>query len=57
MSLMMFTVVGLNPISTAHSGALIGLNATALLVWAGTLMTIFTLSAAFSPAVRDPGME
>ena len=37
-------------------GALIGLNATVLLVCAGILMTLFTLSAAFSPAVRA-GME
>lgn len=57
MSLIMFASVGLNPISTALSGALIGLNAVALLVCAGSMMTIFTLSAAFSPAVRDLGME
>ena len=57
MSLVMFASLGLNPISTAVSGALIGLNATALLVFAGALMTIFTLSAAFSPAVRNLGME
>lgn len=57
MSLVMFASVGLNPISTALSGVLIGLNATVLLVCAGGLMTIFTLSAAFSPAVRDLGME
>ncbi|HET8707700.1 MAG TPA: MFS transporter [Pseudomonadales bacterium] len=57
MSLIMFASLGLNPISTALSGALIGLNATALMVVAGSLMTIFTLSAAFSPAVRGLGME
>jgi len=57
MSLVMFASVGLNPISTALSGVLIGLNATVLLVCAGCLMTIFTLSAAFSPAIRDLGME
>lgn len=57
MSLVMFASVGLNPVSTALSGALIGLNATVLLVCAGILMTIFTLSAAFSPAVRGLGME
>ena len=57
MSLIMFASLGLNPISTALSGALIGLNATALMVVAGALMTIFTLAAAFSPAVRGLGME
>jgi MFS family permease len=57
MSLIMFASVGLNPVSTALSGALIGLNATALLVCAGSLMTIFTLLAAFSPAVRNLGMD
>jgi predicted MFS family arabinose efflux permease len=56
MSLVMFAAVGLNPISTALAGALIGLNATVLLVCAGLLMTTFTLSAAFSPAVRA-GMD
>jgi len=57
MSLFMFAGVGLNPISTALAGALIGLNPTVLLAVAGSVMTIFTLSAAFSPAVRDLGME
>ena len=56
MSLVMFAAVGLNPISNALAGALIGLNLTVLLVCAGSLMTLFTLSAAFSPAVRA-GME
>ena len=56
MSLVMFAAIGLNPVSTALAGALIGLNAVVLLVCAGILMTLFTLSAAFSPAVRV-GME
>jgi hypothetical protein len=56
MSLVMFAAIGLNPVSTALAGALIGLNAAVLLVCAGILMTLFTLSAAFSPAVRV-GME
>jgi hypothetical protein len=42
--------------STALAGALIGLNTGILLIRTGSLMTIFTLSAAFSPAVRS-GME
>jgi len=56
MSLVMFAAVGLNPVSTALAGALIGVNATVLLICAGSLMTLFTLSAAFSPVVRL-GME
>jgi hypothetical protein len=56
MSLVMFAAIGLNPVSTALAGALIGLNAALLLVCAGSLMTLFTLAAAFSPAVRA-GME
>jgi hypothetical protein len=56
MSLVMFAAIGLNPVSTSLAGALIGLNAAVLLASAGILMTLFTLSAAFSPAVRA-GME
>jgi predicted MFS family arabinose efflux permease len=56
MSLVMFAAIGLNPVSTAIAGALIGINVTVLLVCSGVLMTVFTLSAAFSPAVRA-GME
>lgn len=57
MSLIIFASVGLNPVSTALAGALIGLNAAWLMISAGCLMTIFTLFAAFSPAVRNLGME
>jgi len=53
MSLVMFAAIGLNPVSNALAGMLIGLNITVLLVCAGLLMTTFTLSAAFSPAVRS----
>ena len=56
MSLVMFAAIGLNPVSTALAGALIGLNAALLLVCAGVLMTLFTSAAAFSPVVRA-GME
>ncbi len=56
MSLVMFAAIGLNPVSAALAGAFIGLNATVLLVCAGSLMTVFTLSAAFSPAVRNRSM-
>lgn len=52
MSLVMFAAIGLNPVSTALAGALIGLNATVMLICAGGLMTLFTLFAAFSPVVR-----
>ena len=54
--LVMFAAVGLNPVSTTLAGALIELNAAVLLVCAGILMVLFTLSAAFSPPVRA-GME
>jgi MFS family permease len=53
MSLVMFAAIGMNPVSNALAGVLIGLNITVLLVCAGSLMTLFTLSAAFSPAVRS----
>ena len=56
MSLVMFAAIGLNPVSTALAGVLIGLNVTVLLVCSGILMTVFTLLAAFSRAVRA-GME
>jgi predicted MFS family arabinose efflux permease len=56
MSLVMFAAIGLNPVSTALAGGLIGLNTVVLLVCAGILMTVFTLAAAFSPAV-SAGME
>jgi MFS family permease len=52
MSLVMFAAIGLNPVSTALAGVLIGLNPSALLICAGLLMTFFTLSAAFSRPVR-----
>ncbi len=61
MSLIMFASVGLNPISTAVAGALIGLNAAALLVSAGSLMTIFTLASASlacsAPRQPTPGQR
>jgi MFS family permease len=52
MSLVMFAAIGLNPVSTVLAGALIGINVAVLLVCAGSLMTLFTLAAAFSPRVR-----
>lgn len=56
MSLVMFAAVGLNPVSTALAGALIGIDAKGILIVAGGLMTLFTLSSAFTPVVRM-GME
>jgi len=52
MGLVLFAAIGLNPVSNALAGMLIGLDITVLLVCAGLLMTTFTLAAAFSPAVR-----
>lgn len=57
MSLMMFSTVGLHPVSTSLTGALIKLNITALFVAAGTLMTILSLLAVLNPAVRAMGVE
>lgn len=57
MSLLMFAVVGLMPVSTAVAGALADLNATALFVVAGCLLTAIVLAAAASPSVREMTAE
>ena len=54
--LVIFAATGLDPVSTALAGVLIGLNMTVLLVCSGILMAVFTLFAAFSRAVRA-GLE
>ena len=53
MSVLMFAGVGLNPISTALAGALLGVNATALFVAAGSLMTVIVLVSAVHPAMKS----
>jgi hypothetical protein len=60
MSLLMFAVVGLTPLSTLVSGALIQAGAGRVLIGAGILMMGVIVVAAFSPCVwrlgdRAPG--
>jgi len=57
MSLIMFASVGLTPISTALSGALMDTNMTVLFVGAGIAMAIVTLYAISSKAMRQMGLE
>ncbi len=57
MSLIMFASVGLTPISTALSGALINTNMTVLFVGAGIMMALVTLYAISSKAMRQMGLE
>ncbi len=56
MSLLTFSSVGLVPISTALSGALIGLNATVLFVGAGALLVLTVVIAAHNPEARTMGV-
>jgi hypothetical protein len=57
MGLMMFAVVGLTPVSTAAAGALIQVNATAVLIGAGILMMLVVTIGALSPSVWRLGDE
>lgn len=51
MSLLMFAVVGLTPVSTAAAGALIQVSATTVLIGAGILMVLVVGVGALSPSV------
>jgi hypothetical protein len=51
MGLLMFSVVGMTPVSTAAAGALVQMSATAVLIGAGTLMVVVVAVGAFSPSV------
>ena len=53
MGLLMFSAVGLNPISTALGGAIARLDVTALLVGSGILLAIVVLLSALNPALRE----
>ncbi len=55
MSLLMFSEVGLLPVSMALTGAAIKLSATALFVVAGGLMVLFVLLSMMNPALRNLG--
>ncbi len=57
MSLLMFALVGLNPVSTALSGALAKLDATLLFAGAGSLLVVITLVSLLSPTLRAMGIE
>jgi MFS family permease len=52
MGLLMFVVMGLNPISMALSGFFIEVEPTTTFVGAGILMTVIVLLAALNPEVR-----
>jgi MFS family permease len=55
MSMLMFAVVGLGPVSNAISGAAISLSTTGLFVVAGLLLSGMCVAAAFNSAVKDTG--
>ena len=57
MSLLLFASLGLVPVSMAFSGVLIEMNAQALFVGAGSLLTLIMLLSAFNPAVRAMGLK
>ncbi|MGB0385483.1 MAG: MFS transporter [Ardenticatenaceae bacterium] len=57
MSLLLFASLGLVPISMALSGALIEMNANALFVGAGSLLTLTMLYFASNPAVQGMGLK
>lgn len=57
MSLLMFALVGLNPISSALAGAVAKLHATMLFAGAGSLLVMIALISLFSPTVRAMGAE
>jgi len=57
MSLLMFAVVGLAPVSTTVAGALIQVSATAVLMGAGVLMVLVVAVGSFSPSVWRLGFE
>lgn len=51
MGLLMFSVVGMTPVSTAAAGALIQMSATAVFIGAGILMVLVVTIGALSPSV------
>ena len=57
MSLLMFAVVGLAPVSSTVAGALIQISATAVLMGAGVLMVIVIAVGSLSPSVWRLGTE
>lgn len=57
MSVLMFAVLGLTPLSNAAAGALIQLNTTVVMVSAGALIVLVVSVAALSPSVWQLGQE
>jgi MFS family permease len=57
MSLVMFSAVGLVPVSAALSGALLSLDLTALFAGAGILLIVASVLGAMHPAIRAMGIE
>ena len=57
MSLLMFALVGLNPISAALAGILVKLSTTFLLVGAGSALIMVVLVSLFNPVIRDMGSD
>ncbi len=57
MSLFMFAMVGLNPISAALAGMLVKLNITLLFVGAGSALVAIALVSLLNPAIRNMGSE
>jgi MFS family permease len=55
MSLLMFMVVGLSPVSSGVAGALMEFNAATLLVVAGIGLMLVVMSALFFPSLRTHG--
>jgi len=57
MSLIMFSSVGLSPVSNALAGAILQINLNALFIGGGLLMAAISLLAIALPAVRQMGLE
>jgi hypothetical protein len=55
MSLLMFSSVGLAPLSNALAGAILQINLNLLFIGGGMLMTIVALLSILLPAVRQMG--
>src|SRR5260221_5122342 len=57
MSLLMFSSVGLAPVSNALAGAILQINLNALFIGGGVLMAALSLLSILLPAVRQMGSE
>jgi MFS family permease len=57
MSLILFSSVGLAPISNALAGAILQVNLNALFIGGGLLMALISLLSIALPAVRQMGLE